>query len=290
MGVISKISIKQLNFLKSFKKFTGFTINTSKTSLLKIRAARDFDQLDHFTENVRESSTINVLGVDIIPTTNSKEMCEINYDKTVKKAQAILNSWCTRGLSLMGKIQIVNTLVASLFVYKMSVLPKMPTKFSSQLQAMIEKFIWNNAKPKIKTIILQLHKKAGGANLTNFELKDASLKAAWVKNLNNNSLVRELAYKELSPTLTDTIWKCNICCQDVIKILPNSFWRDVLEEWAKFNFNSSIINYDEVMNQVIWYNSEILVNKRPILFSNAYKKWPYIYAPINWYKWKITFH
>ena len=35
-----------------------------------------------------------------------------------QKVRSILNSWKNRGLSLLGKVQVVNSLVASLFVYK----------------------------------------------------------------------------------------------------------------------------------------------------------------------------
>lgn len=66
---------------------------------------------------------------------------------------------------------IVNSLIGSLFVYKMSVLPKIPPTFIKNINAMIEKFIWKCRKPKIKTDILMRDKRDGGLRLISLETR-----------------------------------------------------------------------------------------------------------------------
>ena len=92
------------------------------------------------------------------------------------KTATILEQWKHRQLSLEGKILIVNTLIASLFVYKMTVLPTMPDCYIKEIYALINKFIWNGRKPKITLAQLQKNIDCGGLKLVKFENKDAALK------------------------------------------------------------------------------------------------------------------
>ena len=58
----------------------------------------------------------------------------------------------------LGKIVIINTLVASLVMYKLQVLPKLESGYVNRFNDMIEHFLWNGSKPKIAIKILQLDK------------------------------------------------------------------------------------------------------------------------------------
>ena len=80
-----------------------------------------------------------------------KEVVNKNYEVCVQKVKSVLNAWYNRGLSLLGKIQVVNTLVASLFVYKMMVLPEIPQVWVKAVENVIRDFIWNGEKVKNST-------------------------------------------------------------------------------------------------------------------------------------------
>ena len=84
---------------------------------------------------------------------------KILWNKTMKtlleKMNRTLNAWHNRGLSLIGKVNIVNTLVSSLFVYKIMVLPRIPQTMIKRMNGTINKFLWNDGKPKIALEILQ---------------------------------------------------------------------------------------------------------------------------------------
>ena len=99
-------------------------------------------------ENVTwTNEPINVLGVDV--TTEMEKLCNINYDKMHDKVEVTLTKWKGRGLSLHGKILVFNSLIASLFMYKMSVLPKIPLKTVKAIEQSLLKFLWNGKRPKI---------------------------------------------------------------------------------------------------------------------------------------------
>ena len=80
-------------------------------------------------------TSINILGVEV--TTEASDLCRINYGNMFDKIVVILQNWHKRGLSLIGKIMIINMLIASLFVYKMTVLPLMPKKYITKLNQIV---------------------------------------------------------------------------------------------------------------------------------------------------------
>ena len=67
----------------------------------------------------------------------------------MRQAKEITENWANRRLSLVGKVQVINTLIASLFVYKMMVLPRIPDSLIAQMNEIFNKFIWAGHKPKI---------------------------------------------------------------------------------------------------------------------------------------------
>ena len=73
--------------------------------------------------------------------------------------------WRTRGLSLIGKIEILNMLIGSLFVYKGLLLPKIPEQYLGKLKTLFQTFLWNGRKPKIKLEMLMGLKEDGGMGL-----------------------------------------------------------------------------------------------------------------------------
>ena len=63
-------------------------------------------------------SDIELLGVKI---TNGCKQLSKDYDLIIEKASKVLNMWQTRNLTVLGRGLVVNTLIGSLFVYKMQV-------------------------------------------------------------------------------------------------------------------------------------------------------------------------
>ena len=134
--------------LERFRAISGFTLNYDKTNIFRIGSLRNTNAMFISQRAVTwTNDPVNVLGVWI---SNSEEETEnLNFHALVEKVDATLNSWKTRNSSLIGRILIVNTMIISLFVYRMMVLPRMREKLYKVLKEKIVKFIWNGAKPKI---------------------------------------------------------------------------------------------------------------------------------------------
>lgn len=119
---------------------------------------------------------ISVLGVTI--TNDLALLGVLNYADILNRVQTICNMWGNRMLSLSGKVLVVNTLIASLFVYKMSVLPNLPKIFIQQFNAIIHKFLWEGKRAKITTRILVTPRECGGLKLVDLELRQYALKSS----------------------------------------------------------------------------------------------------------------
>ena len=165
---------------------------------------------------------------------------------------------------------IVNTLAASLFVYKMTVLRAITQDIISKFNKLTTNFVWSGKSSKIALNILQANKQVGGAGLVNLKLKDISLKTTWIQILKGDQELSHLAYRALSKALKDTIWKCNLHPKHIPMLFQKeSFWTDVLAAWCTYNYQRGT---KDPSAQIIWANSEILINNSPIIWANPIEK------------------
>ena len=272
MNTSSEYDQKTLNHLLEslewFRLNTGFTISYEKTTIMRIGSlrrseARLYTQMPIAWTN----DPVNILGIRV---NDSESELLKNYTCLLDKCQAILSSWTNRGLSLFGKINVINTLVASQFVYKMTVLPSMPCHLTKRFEQLFTDFIWNGRKAKIKASTLQGMVSVGGAKLVNLKWRDWAIKTTWVKILQTDIKMSNLAYYFLSKTLQDDIWKCNCMHSDadvVIKAEKNQFWHDVYVAWCHVNY----VPDQDRASSFLWYNSIIRIDGKPFLWRHPYK-------------------
>ena len=100
----------------------------------------------------------------------------------LEKMQRVLTSWGPRHLTILGKVQVVNSRVASLLIYKMQILPCLDPEINTGIKMLMSRFIWNGRKPKMRTNYLMLDKAMGGRRLTDVAARDKSLKIEWIRH------------------------------------------------------------------------------------------------------------
>ena len=271
MDIFSKASEQSIRAicteLDQFHYHSGFNVSYDKTTLYRIGSLRHSSaQLYGLTEYAWSNTDIKVLGVIV----THEDLVEKNYNCLHEKVKKTLNAWYNRGLTLLGKVQVVNTLIASLFVYKMMVLPIIPNYIVKQVDNQIRDFLWDKKKSKIAYNILQNPKDQGGLNLVNLVNKDKSLKATWPKILHEEQEYASLVYRSMRVSaLGEDIWRCRISKQDVQKLgIDTPFWEDVLSSWSEYNYYKDF----RIENQIIWYNSQIRIRNKPFMWKDALSK------------------
>ena len=89
-----------------------------------------------------------------------------NWEPTITKIKLLLNIWCRRKLTLMGKVTVINSLATSAIWY-LSNLIELPNEYAKQIETMIFDFIWSYKKHLISKEQLQLPKELGGMGVVN---------------------------------------------------------------------------------------------------------------------------
>lgn len=250
----------------------GLSVNYDKTTVYRIGSIRNTNARLYTTKPLAwTNEPINVLGVMVGHDTN--DLFQSNFANILNKTETILNLWHNRNATLSGKILIINTLVASLFVYKMRVLPAIPTAFVTQFYKIVHKFLWSGRRAKICSSALSLPRRCGGLKLVDLAARHKALKISWIKHITEIQFFNEIFYHGLSFSIGDQIWQCNFKAEHVNSIClwpPHSFWFQMLQAWAEFNF-SMPEDVDEILNQCLWLNSLLLIDNKPFLFIRAYQ-------------------
>ena len=271
MDICSILSQKSITAifqeLEIFRLQSGFTVSYDKTTMYRIGSLRHSSARMYDMDQVRWSNEdINVLGIIV----SHEDILQKNYNAVLDKSKRVINQWFNRDLTLLGKVQVVNALIASLYVYPMMVLPLLPQTFVKRIDNMVREYLWKGKKAKIALKILQLPKEEGGLNLVNFELKDRALKATWPQILYREPEYASIVYTIMRCSVLGVdIWRCSLAPEDVKYLgIKNQFWKDVLVLWCSYNYYYQT----REENQLLWYNSKVRVKGKPFMWNHSYKK------------------
>ena len=147
-----------------------------------------------------------------------------------------MNSWNKRGLSLMGKIFIINVVMISLFTYKMQVLPLLPLKYVNEIEILLKKYIWDGKRAKLTLGLIKSNKSDGGLSMIDLAIKDMSLKIQWVLMILNDEVIAHITYTFWDAKHWVIIYGNVICYLFMYCLYLNmGFWVDVLYSWAWYN-------------------------------------------------------
>ena len=116
-------------------------------------------------------------------------------------------------------------------------------------------------------------KNQGGIRLTNLQARQDVIKISWIFLIEQDPFLEACAYDYLSKGLLKQIWKCNLAANHVEKLYDTDiFWAQVLKSWSKVNFCRVSVNKNDIFNQIIWLNSEILLQGVPVKWEHWIQK------------------
>ena len=167
-----------LYVLDIHKKYSGFKLNKDKCEAIWIGASFNFKHKPFglkWTNNF-----VKCLGIWM--GTNRNEVVNKNANERIYKLENVFKMWCCRHLSLRGTETVIHSLAISQ-LYKTSSVLFVPKWVIEKVQTILNKFLWNAKKPKIKhvTVIGKLEEE--GLQMPHFESKVKSMKLAWIQKL-----------------------------------------------------------------------------------------------------------
>ena len=273
--VIFLDSIKSANIaledVKMFGHFAGPSLNMIKTNAMTVQPQTEF-----IKDLKWNDEPIKYLGIYL--TKNKTESERLNWFSKLEKVKSILKFWKMRNLSVYGKVVILKSLIISQFVYVASVL-SIPQKFVAELNKLLYNFIWNSRREKVKRSVLLNPVEKGGLGMINVLAKFKSLHLLWF--INYFQCKADTPWKFMFTYWIEKICqislilKCNCCTKDMFALcqkykLP-SFYTDCLIAWSELRF-VDFMHVDDVAKQILWYNSNITFERRPIFFKEWYNK------------------
>ena len=188
-----------------FGKVSGLRLNNKKTEALWIGSCKGSEEV-FFPEKTFNWPKLKVKALGIWFSTDPLITINTNYEEKMKKVKNCLNCWELRRLSLIGKITVLKSLIASQLVYILVTLPTCEP-FIREINQIFFDFLWSGRGDKIKRNIMINDYPDGGLKMIDIQSFNKSLKTTWIKKYldpNNRGKVflqtqkpGKLAYKKL---------------------------------------------------------------------------------------------
>ena len=203
---------------------------------------------------------------------------EANYNEKLLKVRNCLSCWEYRRQSLLGKIVVLKSLIASQLVY---ILSPLPTKHAAldEINNVFYDFLWSGRGDKIKRDVMISDYKNGGLRMINIKSFNKALKSTWVKKyLDNDNLGKwKLLFdSEVYDYGGDVIFTGNLNKKDLAKFIhiSDAFTSEILKIWSEISYNGNhfcgnITSIEHLLSLPLWQNSLVRIGNKPIY----YKSW-----------------
>ena len=209
--------------------------------------------------------------------TNSEVSLEINYSEKLTKINNSLGCWEYRRLSLLGKITVLKSLIASQLVYILSPLPT-NHRVVKEINNIFFKFLWDGKGDKIKRDVIIGNYSDGGLKMIDLYSFNKALKSTWVKKYldpENHGKWKYFFDYELHKFGGQTVFRGNLNKNDMSKFttsISDNFLAEILNIWSEISFDSDVNSFDHFLSTSLWYNSLIRIGNRPVYYKYWFSK------------------
>ena len=128
---------------EQFGSFSGLRLNKRKTEALWLGCWKYRRKiLANVQWKLYPENTIKILGVHFKNDCRASNVSE-NWTSKLSKMEGIMKSWMMRNLTILGKITLVKSFLASQFIYIMQGLI-LPQDVLTRINTLLFKYIWNS--------------------------------------------------------------------------------------------------------------------------------------------------
>ena len=177
----------------------------------------------------------------------------LKLQRKIEKIRSILECWKFRRLTLLAKIAVLKSLVASQLVYISSPL-QTNHEAIKEINTIFYMFLWNGKGSKIKRKIMINDYSVGGLKMIDIASFNKSLKATWIQKYldpESRSKWTRLFDSELERKGGEAILKGNLNKKDVNSLkISEPFVKEILVIWSEVFFQETIVSTSFVVTFV----------------------------------------
>ena len=179
--------METVRVLKEFEKISGLKVNYEKSVICHLGRNNE----TNFTLNtecnfvwLQRGHTFTYLGAKLTVDPQGNIVGQGNFVFSKLDLDKILSSMRFASNSMLGKVLIIKTMLASRFVYRMSLLPT-PKNFLEEAEKYFRSILWSGNRPRIAVDTMQMDIQEGGFKALNVFMQNKSLKFQWIHRLLN---------------------------------------------------------------------------------------------------------
>lgn len=191
--------------LAKFERASNAKINKDKTEGLWVGKWRNRVDKPHNLKWTNDH--VKFLGIYVgnkVGASGTKKLSDLNFDEQIEKIKNKLSYWRRKGISLKGRIKVINIFILSRFWYRTRIL-NLTARHKTLLSTLIGNFIWQNkVGGRVRQEVLCLGYSDGGLQLANVDSKIATQRAnriIYLLSLNEDHIERFLADKLIGQNL-----------------------------------------------------------------------------------------
>ena len=262
---------ESIRVLKLFANISGLYMNYDKTVIVWLGSKKNCD--DRYMRDMnftwdpggQNDSKFKYLGIFF--STNTENIVKLNYDQKYSEIEKILKTWEKRSLTPFGKITVIKTLAVSKLTYLFINLPDPSLEFVQNIDQLFYNFLWNGNHHRISKRQACQNQINGGLNMINVYDFIAQLKIQTIRKLFDNSDMKKITLS-MYPGLNKLNVMGNEYVNVIINTIKNPFWKDVLIHVKKFLSSCKPSNFNEFINERLFYNQSIKIDNHTVCYDN----------------------
>ena len=138
-----------------------------------------------------------------------KDKTFINFTEKIKSMKGLLNTWCYRELTYIGRITVIKTLALPMLIQSRAVLPNPPEWVIKEIQDILYNFLWNGKNDKIKCTVMINGYEEGGLKMQHIKSFCCALKMSLINKPLNFSPWKTLLLSSIQRLGGDNILYLN---------------------------------------------------------------------------------
>ena len=251
--------------LDNFALASGLKVNYEKSEALWIGKQRNSKET-LFLQRKLTWARRKVKALGVWFSTIEGASGQLNFEEKIENLKKTVDNWHLRQLTLLGKVTVIKSLLASQLVYILTPLPT-HQKLLEEINRILFSFLWDGRGDRIKRSEMINDYEKGGLKMLDIKTFNSSLKSIWIKKYLDikNTGKWELFFDfYLAKHGGKNLFAGNLNLEDLRYLnIKEVFLKEVLRIWAEINFQNTPKDFEEVP---LWHNSLIRIGKMPVFF------------------------